>query len=64
MKDEQVVEAEKHGVEQAFYSNTPNGLRATLQCLCGEYFDGGTRFWSDAGYALDEHLAPFTGEQP
>lgn len=52
----------EHGVEQAFYSNTPGGLIATFQCSCGEYFDGGTRFWSDAGYALDEHLAPHIAE--
>jgi len=51
----------QHGIGAAYYSNLPGPKQtAVLVCLCGKEFAGATEFWSDAGYALDEHLAEVT----
>jgi hypothetical protein len=44
----------EHGIKSAYYSNC--GLKAVLECLCGETFDGGTPSWEDAGVEMDRHL--------
>lgn len=44
----------QHGIKFAYYSNSPAGLRPTLECLCGESFK--EIDWESAGAMLDEHL--------
>jgi hypothetical protein len=48
----------EHGIAAAYYSNTPNGLMATLECTCGAICEG--TGWREAGIELDEHLDPET----
>lgn len=54
MADEK--EKAEHGIKEARYANTPCGLKAVLECICGEECDGGTDSWLDAGAELDYHL--------
>lgn len=47
---------QEHGIRSAVYYNTPNGLKAVLECLCGEECSAGTTSWEAAGAKLDDHL--------
>jgi hypothetical protein len=50
------VEVE-HGVEAAYYSNSPFGYRPVLECLCGFRTSNACSTWAEVGDELDQHLA-------
>jgi len=44
----------EHGIRVAHYKREEGDLVPTLECLCGEEFQGDN--WEEAGWEFDEHL--------
>ena len=58
MSDEPI----EHGVNHIFYANTPYGLVAVIECLCGKHVSSNSRFWEETGREMDEHLEEVTAK--